>query len=251
VPIVFRAVLTSAKLWRSIVSAIAELIDEANFKATPDGLSLRAMDPSHVVMIELELPPMAFDEYVCDEELMIGVNFDEFNKLLKRASARERLEMEVTDKSRLTLRFLGKALRVFRMPLIDIAGEELPSPSLEFNVRARVISDALKDAIKDASVISDYVKFKADPEALTLTASGDRGDVEVKLSEDMGSLVELEVKEPSASTYSLSYLSDMMKAVAAAEIVTVQFSTDMPLRLDFELPGDGRITYYLAPRMEA
>jgi len=248
---VFRAVFTSAKIWRSIVSAIAELIDEANFVASPDGLRLRAMDPSHVVMIELDLPQLAFDEYRCDEEMVIGVNFDEFNKLLKRASARERLEMEVADRSRLTLRFMGKALRTFRMPLIDIAGEELPSPSLEFNVKARVIADALKDAIKDASIVSDYVRFTADQEALMLTASGDRGDVEVKLSEDMGSLVELEVKEPSRSTYSLSYLSDMMKAVAAAEIVTVQFSTDMPLRLDFMLPGEGRITYYLAPRMEA
>jgi len=246
----FRAVLTSAKLWKGIIAAISELVDEANFVVAPDGLRLRAMDPSHVAMVELDLPPTAFDEYECTEETTIGVNFDEFKKLLKRASARERLEMELANRSRLIIRFVGKALRTFRMPLIDIAGEELPSPSIEFNVKARVIADALKDAIKDASVISDYVRFKADQEALTIMASGDRGDVEVKLSEDMGSLVELEVKEPSASTYSLSYLSDMMKAVVAAEIATIQFSTDMPLRLDFELPGEGRITYYLAPRME-
>ncbi len=247
----FRAVVTSAKLWKGIIAAVSELVDEANFIIAPDGLRLRAMDPSHVAMVELDLPPTAFDEYECDEETVIGVNFDEFNKLLKRAKARERLELELSDRSRLTVKFVGKALRTFRMPLIDIAGEELPSPSLEFNVRAKVIADALRDAIKDASVISDYVKFKADQEVLTILASGDRGDVEVKLSEDMGSLIELDVKEPSASTYSLSYLSDMMKAVAAAEIATIQFSTDMPLRLDFELPGEGRITYYLAPRMEA
>lgn len=243
--------MTSAKLWKGIIAAVSELVDEANFIIAPDGLRLRAMDPSHVAMVELDLPPTAFDEYECDEETVIGVNFDEFNKLLKRAKARERLELELSDRSRLTVKFVGKALRTFRMPLIDIAGEELPSPSLEFNVRAKVIADALRDAIKDASVISDYVKFKADQEVLTILASGDRGDVEVKLSEDMGSLIELDVKEPSASTYSLSYLSDMMKAVAAAEIATIQFSTDMPLRLDFELPGEGRITYYLAPRMEA
>jgi len=122
---------------------------------------------------------------------------------------------------------------------------------LDFNVYARLISDVLKDAIKDANVISDYVKFIAEEDSLMLSASGDRGDVEVKLSEDMGSLVELEVKEASASTYSLSYLSDMMRAASTTDIVSLQFSSDMPLKLEFELPAEGRITYYLAPRIES
>jgi len=247
----FKIVVTSAKLWRGIITAISELIDEANFVVSPEGLSLRAMDPSHVAMVELLLPPPTFDEFQCSEKIVIGVNLDEFNRLLRRASARERLELELSEPGRLTIRFLGKALRTFKMPLIDIASEELPSPSLEFNVRARVLADAMRDAIKDASVISDYVRFIANPDELILAASGDRGEVEVKLNEEMGSLIELEVKEPSRSTYSLSYLSDMMKAVATAEVAVVHFSSDMPLRLDFELPGEGRITYYLAPRMEA
>ena len=45
-------------------------------------------------------------------------------------------------------------------------------------------------------------------------------------------------------------LGEMIKASQAADVVGVEFSTNMPLKLDFELPS-GRMTYYLAPRMEA
>ncbi|MEM3616171.1 MAG: DNA polymerase III sliding clamp, partial [Candidatus Methanomethylicia archaeon] len=63
-------------------------------------------------------------------------------------------------------------------------------------------------------------------------------------------LIELNVKEPSSSTYSLNYLEDLVKTSKASEILTLEFSNDMPMKLSFELPNNGRITYYLAPRIE-
>jgi len=33
--------------------------------------------------------------------------------------------------------------------------------------------------------------------------------------------------------------------------VTVEFSTNMPIRLEFDIPQQGRLLYYLAPRIEA
>ena len=155
----FKFVLPSAKLWRNVIEATSELIDEANFIAKPDGVSLRSMDPSHVAMIEVVLPVSFFDEYICDVEVNIGVNLDELKRLLRRAGANDRLEMEILDPSRLTIKFIGRAHRTFNMPLIDISAEDIPAPSLDFNVYARLISDVLSDAVKDAAIVSDYVKL--------------------------------------------------------------------------------------------
>jgi len=246
----FRFSLSEIKIWRSVIDAISEIIDEANFVATPEGLSLRAMDPSHVAMVEVELPKSFFDDYECEENINIGVNLDEFRKILRRGSAKDRLSLEVTSDRKLKIIFSNKAERSFSIPLLDIAGEEIASPSIEFNVYGRLASEVFEDAIKDASLISDYVKISADGDFLKISASGERGDVEVKLSEASGSLIELNVKEPSSSTYSLNYLEDLVKASRASEILVLEFSTDMPLKLSFELPNEGRITYYLAPRVE-
>jgi hypothetical protein len=43
----------------------------------------------------------------------------------------------------------------------------------------------------------------------------------------------------------------MMAASSLSEIAVLMFSTDMPMRLDFNPPSGGKIVYYLAPRMEA
>lgn len=246
----FRFSLSDIKVWRNIIDSISELIDEANFVATSDGISLRAMDPSHVAMIEVELPKEFFDEYECSETLNIGLNLDEFGKILRRGSSGEKMSVEVSSDRKLKIAFSDKAVRHFSIPLLDLSWEEIASPSIEFNVNSRLLSEVFEDAIKDASLISDFVKISADKGVLVISASGDRGDVEVKLSEDTGSLIELNVKEPSTSTYSLNYLEDLVKTSRASEILTLEFSNDMPIKLSFELPNGGRITYYLAPRIE-
>lgn len=74
----------------------------------------------------------------------------------------------------------------------------------------------------------------------------------IEMEKGSENLLELEAKEPSKSTYSLNYLSQIAKAGAAtAELVTVEFSTNMPIRLAFDVPQQGRLMYYLAPRFEA
>jgi proliferating cell nuclear antigen len=64
-------------------------------------------------------------------------------------------------------------------------------------------------------------------------------------------LLELDVKETSKATSYLNYLSEITKAGAStSEIVTVEFSSNMPIRLQFEIPQQGRLQYYMAPRLE-
>ena len=42
-----------AEEWRSIVKAIATLIEEASFEFSPEGIKLRSMDPSHIALVNL------------------------------------------------------------------------------------------------------------------------------------------------------------------------------------------------------
>ncbi|MEM0217367.1 MAG: hypothetical protein QXM73_01255, partial [Candidatus Nezhaarchaeales archaeon] len=130
----FKAVFRDARLWYRIVDALASLIDEGTIRASEEGVRLRAMDPSKIAMIDFEMPRDAFDEYECDGEVMLGLNFDEVKKVVKRGSAKEKVQLEVPPGSaRLKIIFKGKATRSFSIPLIDIEYEELPTPSLSFN----------------------------------------------------------------------------------------------------------------------
>ena len=77
------------------------------------------------------------------------------------------------------------------------------------------------------------------------------GIVIIEVEKGSDELLSLETKENARSTFSLNYLSEMVRAASSlSDIVLLEFSTDMPIRLSFEMLSKGRLQYYLAPRIE-
>ena len=241
-----------AKEFTQIINAVAVLIEEASFTLASDGLKLRALDPSRTAMVDLLIPREAFEEFPenLSEEIRIGVNFDDFKKLLKRVKKGDKLGLEVSE-GKLKVRLLGKASRTMTLPLIDIGAEELPTPKVVYTVLAKVSSDSLNEALKDADVIADSVKFDAKDDGLYISASSDKGEVEVKFEREGEVMFEYDLKEPATAKYSLDYLVDTVsKAYKISDIVTIEFATQKPIALTFEIPMGGKLTYYIAPMIE-
>jgi len=248
----FKLKMADTKLLKDMVTAISILVDEATFKIEPEGIKLRAMDPSRVAMIDFEWPKTVFEEYACTEPSKMCINVSEMLKLLKRAGKNEVVELSLSEKTgRLQLKITGKYARTFTMPTLEASEEEVPTPKLTFNVRAKTTTGGLSQAIEDAQMVSDHVMIEADTEKLVLNAAGDLMGATITLQKGSDTLLELEVKEPSKATFSLSYLSEIIKtASATSDIATLEFSTDMPIKIDFQQAKEGKLTFYLAPRIE-
>lgn len=248
----FRLKVADAKLLRDMTTAISILVDEATFKLDQEGIKLRAMDPSRVAMVDFEWPKTVFEEYECTEPTKMCINISELLKLLKRAGKDEIVELSLDEKTgRLQVKISGKYARTFTMPTLEASEEEVPTPKIAFNVKAKVTADGLSQAIEDAQLVSDHVRIEADMEKLVFNAAGDLMGATITLQKGSDSVLDLEVKEPSKATFSLSYLSEIIKAASAtSEIATVEFSSDMPIKLDFQQAKEGKLTFYLAPRIE-
>lgn len=248
----FKIKMADAKLLRDMITSISILVDEATFRIEPEGLKLRAMDPSRVAMVDFEWPKSIFDEYVCSEPTKICINISELLKLLKRAGKEETVELGIDEKTgRLQVKIAGRYGRSFTMPTLEASEEEVPTPKLTFNVKVKATTEGLSQAIEDAQLVSDHVKVEADQEKLTLNASGDLMGAEITLQKGSDTILDLDSKEPSKATFSLSYLSEIIKAASAtSDIATLEFSSNMPIRLDFQQAKEGRLTFYLAPRIE-
>jgi proliferating cell nuclear antigen len=252
--------MTDARLLRDTFSAIGILIDEATFNLTPENINLRAMDPSRVAMVDFFWPKTVFDEategtgfqYECDQPQKICVNLTELLKLLRRTSKDEAVEMSLNPETqRLQINITGKYNRVFNMPTLEPQEEEVPTPKITFKSQAKVTAYGLRQVIEDAQLVSDHVRIEADDEKLVLNATGDLMGATIELQKGSDALLELKTEEPSKATFSLSYLSEIIKAASAtSEIATLEFANDMPIRIDFQQPKDGKLTYYLAPRIE-
>lgn len=249
----FKASISDARLWKNLLAAISTLIEEADFNATPEGIKLRSMDPSHVAMVDFEWQKTAFEEYTCIEPTKIRVNIASMLKVLKRVGSDEILEMLYDDKTRkLNLTLKGKMMRKFTMPTLDPAQEEVPTPKITFNCKVKLTASIFRDIIEDVQAVSDNVRLEATAEKLTAAATTELSSAIIEVDKGSDMLLELDVKEPSKATFNLNYLSEITKAGAStSEIVTVEFSSNMPIRLEFDIPQQGRLLYYLAPRIEA
>ena len=248
----FRVKMADARLWKNLTSAISTLVDEGSFNVDKDGIKLREMDPSHVVMVDFECPKSLFDEYVCDEPTKLCVNLSEMLKFMRRIGSDESINLDFDQKNvKLNIVLKSKYTRTFSMATLEPTGAEVPPPKLSFDSMARITTSCLKNSIDDAATVSDQILFEAMESKLSLRASGDLGSVVIDVEKGSEELLSLEVKKPSKSTFSLNYLTEMVKAASnLSDIVTVEFSTDVPLRLSFELPQQGKLQYYLAPRIE-
>ncbi|MFH0848319.1 MAG: proliferating cell nuclear antigen (pcna) [archaeon] len=248
----FKASFADARVWKNLLSAIAALVEDADFEVSPQGVKLRAMDPSHVAMVDFEWPASAFEEYTCQAQAKIRLNVNSMLKLLRRVTSDERLDIlydESTKKIDLTLK--GQLPRKFTMPTLEPSEEEVPTPKIEFKTKAKMVSGDLTDIVEDCQQISDNVRLESTQDKLIVSSSGDLSSYTAELTKNTEKLLEFEVQEPSKATFSLNYLAEIVKAASStSEIVSLEFASNMPVRLLFDIPQQGHLQYYLAPRIE-
>ena len=79
----FKAKIKADK-FREVVDVISALVDEAKFNIKSDGISLRAVDPAHVAMLDMVLQKKAFEEYKA-KECELGIDIDKLKDVLKLA----------------------------------------------------------------------------------------------------------------------------------------------------------------------
>jgi proliferating cell nuclear antigen len=235
---------------RTVVEAIKPIVDEAVFTATSDGITFRAMDASHVSLLDISWKRDGFLEYECNEEVTFGVRIDELLKLLKRIEKDTQVEISIADGEMQLTVSEGKRTRNYKLRLLDASKSETPVPKLSFNTRVTMLYDALVDALKDIDVISSVVEIYTNETMIKFYGKGDTGDAEVVYWQDENTSIEMfnEAKE-SKTAYSLEYLLQMLNAVDADNVI-LEYSSKMPLRLQFLLPFRCDMHYYLAPRAE-
>jgi proliferating cell nuclear antigen len=233
---------------RSIIDSVGILVDEAKIRVAKDGLSLKAVDPAHVAMVELTLGKGAFDDFNGDEG-EFGVDLEKLKEILKLAGSDDDVNMKLdTTNNKLEVR-IGNLTR--RMSLVDVSGMTDPKvPKLELPATITLSVVELERGIRAAESVSDHVALSATPEEFELTAEGDTDTVSLHLEKTM--LGALTCKDKARSLFSLDYFANMVKAARSSPSLTIHLGSDYPVRVEFEIAkGNGRVTYLLAPRIES
>lgn len=237
-----------AEVLKEVVDVVSTLVDEAKFNIGKDAVSIKAVDPAHVAMVDLSLDKAAFESFRADEG-ELGVDLDKVKEILKLARAGDVITLHHDDEKNRLVVSVGNTTR--RMSLVDTAGMSDPKvPSLNLPAKITLRTEELRQGIRASESVSDHIALSAGPDGFEIVSEGDTDTVNHALPKDL--LEELSAKEGARSLFPLDYFSNMVKAIASAATVTLYLGNDFPVKLEFGIAGDkGHVTYLLAPRIES
>lgn len=233
---------------KEIIDVTSPLVNEAKFNITSKGISLRAVDPAHVAMVDLEIKSTAFEEYKSNE-MELGIDLDKLSGIMRLASSGDIVSLEYDEKSNRLVVKIGNLVR--RMGLIDTAGmPDSKVPNLDLPAMAVVKASELSKGVRASEAVSDHLALSVDKDSFELFAEGDTDTVNLKLPKDL--LVKLNSPGKFKSLFSIDYFSNMIKPVRGEDSITISMGNDNPIRVDFDIAEKkGHVTYLLAPRIES
>ena len=233
---------------KEIIDVTSPLVNEAKFNITSKGISLRAVDPAHVAMVDLEIKSTAFEEYKSDE-MELGIDLDKLSGIMRLANSGDIVSLEYDEKSNRLIVKIGNLVR--RMGLIDTAGmPDSKVPNLDLPAMAVVKASELSKGVRASEAVSDHLALSVDKDSFELFAEGDTDTVNLKLPKDL--LVKLNSPGKFKSLFSIDYFSNMIKPVRGDDSITISMGNDNPIRVDFDIAEKkGHVIYLLAPRIES
>jgi len=233
--------LTNIEPWQTAIRAISNFISEGNFRFNDKGVSFKAIDPSQIVLVNYHVDKSFFDKFNV-EPTLIGIDLDEFNKVMRRASPHDVLEMDITD-SYLDVNLKGELNRNFRLSLIDVSEEEAEIPEQEFDAMVEINARVLQEALKDASLFGSSVVFRIEGKKLLIEARGSQGTLKTEAKE--AELVKVKAKKDITSKYSLNFLENIVKEAHPDSRVLLELKNEAPMRISYNI-GDTKIQFHLA-----
>lgn len=252
----FEMILEDAKLMANICSIISSIVAESSVNIAEDGIRIKAFDASRISMIDFFLKKEAFKKYDVKETTILGLSLETLNTILKTARANENLRMALDDKTkRFVIEFIGKnQQRKFALSLIDIPEEgNIPdSIHIDFDTNFEVKASFIQQVLKDAEMVSDYLRIKAKEDGIYFGAESDTKEMDTFIepkSEEMETSA-FQVAGESEAVYSLDFLSNFLKGIRSSDYVKLSYNQEQPIRIVYELEDKGHLIYFVAPRIE-
>jgi len=282
----FECTLSSGELFKKIVSALSDLVEQGNFQVDSNMISFQGMDSSHVSLVSMQLTEGGFENYRCDSNQVLGIQFAALNKILKCMTSKDSLSIQAQDDGDL-INFIfesadQKRYSNFELKLNDIDAEQLGIPDTDYGTTVKMPAAEFQRICRDLAAIGDTVTISATKQGVQFAVDGDIGagsmmikgmvdgavkdETNMDDDEDMAMQVpahnvdddgeredngvRIQLEESVQQTFSLRYLNNFTKATGLSKEVVLRMGADVPLEVEYKIADFGSLRYYLAPKID-
>ena len=246
--------------FRTLMTALKDILLETNITFEPDGMRIINMDKSHTILVHLFLSAQNFEFYECKKDkIIIGVNMFHLFKLINTIENDETLTIYIENSdyvdgivSYLSLKYENgeiKQCKTQKLRLIEPDPEELQCPDVTFSSIINLPSADFQKIIRDLSCISEKLEIKSVGNELIFKCSGQFASAEIHRAESDGAM-SFTLKQDSSKIiqgeFSLKNLGYFIKCTNLCQQIEVYLENDLPLVVKYNVASLGSIKLGLA-----
>ena len=246
--------------FRTLMTALKDILLETNITFEPDGIRIINMDKSHTILAHLYLAAQNFEFYECKKDkIIIGVNMFHLFKLINTIDNDDTLTLYIEGAdyvdgivSHLALKFENgeiKQCKTQKLRLIEPEPEELQYPDVKFSSIINLPSADFQKIIRDLSCISDKLEIKSVGNELIFKCSGQFASAEIHRAESdgsMGFILKQDSSKIIQGEFSLKNLGYFIKCTNLCQQIEVYLENDLPLVVKYDVASLGSIRLCLS-----
>jgi proliferating cell nuclear antigen len=246
--------------FRTLMTALKDILLETNITFQPDGIRIINMDKSHTILVHLFLSAQNFEFYECKKEkIIIGVNVFHLFKLINTIDNDDTLTIYIENGdyvdgivSHLALKFENgeiKQCKTQKLRLIEPEPEELEYPDVKFSSVINLPSTDFQKIIRDLSGISEKLEIKSVGNELIFKCSGQFASAEIHRAESdgsMGYILKQDASKIIQGEFSLKNLSYFIKCTNLCSQIELYLENDLPLVVKYNVASLGTIMLCLS-----
>lgn len=247
--------------FRTLMTALKDILVETNITFQQDGMRIISMDKSHTTLIHLHLRSEEFEHYFCKHpKIVIGVHMFHLFKLINSIDNDDTLTIYIEEKhycdgivNYLGLRFENgdiKQCKTQMLRLIEPDNEEYEMPEITFSSIINLPSSDFQKIIRDMSSLGDRIEIKCVGDELIFSLSGPFASVQIRRSECDGNLGYLQKQDTSKviqGEFSLKNLGYVIKCTNLCNSIELMLENDIPMVIKYNVATLGEIKLCLAP----
>jgi proliferating cell nuclear antigen len=242
--------------FKTLCEALKEILTDTNMIFGADGVKIIAMDPSHTVLVHLKLEKDSFEEYKCDERIVVGISMLNFFKLIKTMTNNDTLTLyiEKSDENKLGIRIENgekNSITTYKLNLMDLNEENISIPPAAFESIITLPSTDFQKICRDMSNLSETIEIKSIANQLVFSCEGNFASQETIIGQTNSGLSF--VKNNNGNNiiqgyYNLKHLVLFTKCTNLCNQIEIYMKNNFPIVIKFAVGSLGSLKLALAPQ---
>lgn len=240
-----------------LTELLKDLLTDGNLECNSDGIKLLSIDSGRTVLIHMKLFKDGFEDFKCEQPVILGINLEHFFRIIKNLENQDTLKLFVTkdNVNRIGIERFNKEENInntIYQSLIDIPVTQRDIPSPTFNSVIIISSVRFQKICREISQFSDKIEIMVVNNTLIFKGYNESASQEIQIKPTSNGM-QFEANTPDEivqGVFKLKSLVQFSKCANLSNTLKIMIRNNYPIVISAEMPGLGFIRLCLAPEVE-